>query len=104
MTTPPTNFYGQYYKAELMKKFSLSSACFFLSLVALPLGLMRLKYGKLAGFAISLLIAVSFWYMLFFAQLAIFDITSSPYLLIFSPNLVIGFLAFILYLLMRKAR
>ena len=65
---------------------------------------MRLKYGKLAGFAISLLIAVSFWYMLFFAQLAIFDITSSPYLLIFSPNLVIGFLAFILYLLMRKAR
>lgn len=100
----PTNFYGQYYKAELMKKFSLSSACFFLSLVALPLGLMKLKYGKLAGFAISLLIAVSFWYMLFFAQMEIFNITSSPYLLIFSPNLVIGALAFALYLYMRKAR
>lgn len=101
---PPMDFYAQYYKAELTKKIALSLACFFLTLVALPLGLLRLKYGKLTGFAISLLIAVAYWYMLFFAQLEIFDISSPPYLLIFGPNLVVGAMGILLLMIMRKAR
>lgn len=101
---PPMDFYAQYYKAELTKKIALSLACFFLTLVALPLGLLRLKYGKLTGFAISLLIAVAYWYMLFFAQLEIFDISSPPYLLIFGPNLVVGAMGILLLTIMRKAR
>lgn len=100
----PVNFTGQYYKAELTKKLALSSACFFLALVALPLSNIKVKHGKLTGFAISLIVAVAYWYMLFGAQLMIFDITSSPYLLILSPNLVLFAIAIIALFYFRRAR
>lgn len=100
----PINFYGQYYKAELAKKFVLSLSCFFLTLITLPLSNMKVKYGKLTGFAISLLVAVAFWYMLFGVQLEIFSIKSSPYLLIALPDLIIGAIAAILLVYFRKAR
>ena len=99
----PTSFYGQYYKAELMKKFVLSAACMVMAFVTLPLSLFRIKHGKLTGFAISLLIAVAFWYMLFAAQLGIFEISSSPYLLIAMPDIVIFLLSAILLWKFRKA-
>ncbi len=100
----PVNFTGQYYKAELTKKFALSSACFFLTLITLPLSNIKVKHGKLTGFALSLIVAVAYWYMLFAAQLLIFDITMPPYLLIFAPNLVIFTLAIFALVYFRKAR
>ncbi len=100
----PVNFYGQYYKAELTKKFVLSVACFFLTLVSLPLSNVRVKHGKLTGFAISLLLAVAFWYMLFGAQLFIFDISFSPYILMMAPDLIMLSLALVLFFIYRKAR
>ena len=101
---PPINFYSQYFKAELAKKFVLSAACFCLTMITLPLSMVRVKHGKLTGFAISLLIAVAYWYMLFGVQLEIFSISSSPYLLIAVPDLVILFAAFLLILRFRRAR
>lgn len=101
---PPMNFYSQYFKAELAKKFVLSAACFCLTMITLPLSMVRVKHGKLTGFAISLLIAVAYWYMLFGVQLEIFSISSSPYLLIAVPDLVILFAAFLLILRFRRAR
>ena len=104
MTALPIDFYAQYYKAELTKKYSLSLACFFLTLVALPLGTVKLKYGKLTGFAISLIIAVAYWYMMFFSQLEIFSISTGPYLLIFAPDIAVAILAVILMLIMGRTR
>ena len=104
LTEKPIDFYAQYYKAELTKKYSLSLACFFLTLVALPLGMIKVKYGKLTGFALSLIIAVSYWYLMFFSQLKIFDISSSPYLLILAPDLIIGALAFLFFITLRRVR
>ena len=101
---PPRNFYSQYYKAELTKKFVLSFACFSLTLITLPLSMVRVKHGKLTGFAISLLIAVAYWYMLFGVQLQIFNISSSPYLLISLPDIVIIAIALLLLMRFRKAR
>lgn len=101
---PPIDFYAQYYKAELTKKYSLSLACFFLTLVALPLGTLKLKYGKLTGFAISLIIAVAYWYMMFFAQLEIFNIKSPPYLLIFLPDIAVALIAVVFKLTIRGGR
>lgn len=101
---PPIDFYAQYYKAELTKKYSLSLACFFLTLVALPLGTLKLKYGKLTGFAVSLIIAVAYWYMMFFAQLEIFNIKSPPYLLIFLPDIAVALIAVFLKLTIRGGR
>ena len=101
---PPIDFYAQYYKAELTKKYSLSLACFFLTLVALPLGTLKLKYGKLTGFSVSLIIAVAYWYMMFFAQLEIFNIKSPPYLLIFLPDIAVALIAVFFKLTIRGGR
>lgn len=99
----PINFTGQYYKAELTKKFALSAACLFLTLITLPLSNIKVKHGKLTGFAISLLVAVAYWYMLFGAQLMIFDITIPPYLLIMAPDLIIFTFALFFLFHFRKA-
>ncbi len=100
----PVNFFSQYYKAELAKKFVLSAACFCLTLVTLPLSMVRVKHGKLTGFAISLLIAVAYWYMLFGVQLQIFSISTDPYLLIALPDIIIAAIAVMLIMRYRKAR
>ena len=100
----PLNFYAQYYKAELAKKFVLSLSCFFLTLITLSLSNIRVKHGKLTGFAISLLIAVAFWYMLFGVQLEIFSISQSPYFLIALPDIVLGIIGTAALLYYRKAR
>ena len=100
----PRSFYSQYFKAELTKKFVLSAACFCLTLITFPLSMFRVKHGKLTGFAISLLIAVAYWYMLFGVQLRIFSISSSPYLLIAIPDIIILIAALLLMLRFRKAR
>ena len=101
---PPRNTYSQYYKAELAKKFVLSAACFCLTLITLPLSMVRVKHGKLTGFAISLLIAVAYWYMIFAVQLRIFAIHSEPYLLMALPDLAILAAALLLMIRFRRAR
>ncbi|MBO5770005.1 MAG: LptF/LptG family permease [Spirochaetales bacterium] len=100
----PVNFYGQYYKAELTKKFALSAACLIFTLITLPLSNIKVRYGKLTGFAISLIVAVAYWYMLFAVQLFIFDIKSGPYLLISLPDILLFIVAIILLRHFRKAR
>ena len=101
---PPLNSYSQYYKAELAKKFVLSAACFCLTLITLPLSMVRVKHGKLTGFAISLLIAVAYWYMIFGVQLRIFSIHTAPYLLMALPDIAILAAALLLMLRFRRAR
>ncbi len=100
----PVNYYGQYYKSVLAKKFALSLACFAFTLLTLPLSNVRVKHGKLTGFAISILIAVLYWYMLFASQLLIFDISFDPYIIIFAPDLLIILLALILIYIKRKGQ
>ena len=70
----------------------------------LPLSNVRVKHGKLTGFAVAIVVAVAYWYMLFGAQLMIFNITTSPYLLILAPDILITLIAFILLFIYRKAR
>jgi len=97
-TDRPIDFYLQYYRAELNKKFALSAACFFLVFMTFPLSYIKFKHGKLLGFAISMLVAVFYWYMLFFAQLKIFSSALNPAFLMWAPNIII----FVLSLLMIK--
>ena len=56
----PVNFYGQYYKSELTKKIALSIACTVLTLITLPLSNVRVRHGKLTGFAVAIVVAVSY--------------------------------------------
>lgn len=84
----PINFYYQYYRAELHKKLALSTACFMLVFLTFSLSFFHVKHGRLIGFGLSMLFSVSYWYMLFFAQMQIFQLGINPALLIWSPNLV----------------
>ena len=78
----PIGFYYQYYTAEWHKKYVLSFACLCLTIVTFPLSFIKIRYGRLFGFGLSLLVAVAYWYILFFSQLKIFDVTfSSAYLM-----------------------
>lgn len=101
-SSEPFDFYAQYYKAELTKKFALSLACFILTFISFPLAKTRMRYGRLTGFALSLLVAVLYWYLLFFVQLKIFEINITSYLLMMIPNIVIAFLALLLNILRRN--
>ncbi|WP_281047971.1 LptF/LptG family permease [Sphaerochaeta globosa] len=87
----PINFYYQYYRAELHKKYALSAACFMLVFLTFSLSFFRVKHGRLIGFGLSMLVAVVYWYLLFFAQMQIFSLSISPALLIWSPNLLMFF-------------
>lgn len=85
----PINFYYQYYRAELHKKFALSAACFFLVFIAFPISFFKVKHGRLIGFGLSMFVACLYWFMLFFAQLKIFDISCTPAVLIWAPDAII---------------
>lgn len=92
-TEEPVHFYYQYYSAEFNKKFALSLACLCLTVVTLPLSLVKIRYGRLVGFGLSLLIAVAYWYLLFASQLRIFDFSFNAGFLMYLPDavmLVIG--------------
>jgi len=83
------NFYYQYYRAELHKKYALSAACFMLVFLTFSLSFYKVKHGRLIGFGLSMLIAVLYWYMLFFAQMKIFSTVINPGFLIWTPNFIL---------------
>lgn len=103
MKDRPLNYYGRYYESELTKKIALSLACFFFTLLTLPLSSIRVKHGKLTGFAIALLIAVVYWYMLFGVQLVIFDITLPTPLIIMLPDILVALISILLLYKNRKS-
>ena len=96
----PVNFYLQYYRAELNKKRALSMACFFLVFMTFPLSFIRFKHGKFVGFGVSMLVAVSYWYLLFFCQLQIFSTALNPAFLLWLPDMVL----FVVGILLIKLR
>lgn len=84
----PVQFYYQYYSAEFNKKFALSLGCLALTVMTLPLSLIKIRHGRLVGFGLSLLIAVSYWYILFVSQLKIFDYSFNAGFLMYIPDAV----------------
>lgn len=91
----PRNFYYQYYRAELAKKYALSSACTILVLITFSLSHFRLKHGRLIGFGLSMLASVSYWYILFFSQMQIFTTQFAVEVWIWLANIILGSLGII---------
>ncbi|MGE4453194.1 MAG: LptF/LptG family permease [Sphaerochaeta sp.] len=98
----PINFYYQYYRAELHKKFALSAACFMLVFLTFSLSFFRVKHGRLIGFGLSMLVAVLYWYLLFFSQMQIFKIPYNPGYLMWTPNLLMFFSGILVLLHVRR--
>ena len=90
------DFYLQYYRAELYKKMALSAACFFLILITIPLSFLKFKHGRLVGFALSMFVAVLYWYLLFIAQIKTFQYPLNPIFLMWLPNIIIILISSIL--------
>ncbi|NLZ68832.1 MAG: LptF/LptG family permease [Spirochaetales bacterium] len=100
----PINFFFQYYVAELNKKFALSLSCLALILVSLSLATFKIKYGRLFGFGIALLLAVCYWYMLFTSQLFVFKVNFYSGLLMWIPNAFMVLLGTLMLYFTRKRR
>ena len=99
---PPINFYYQYYRAELAKKYALSAACTLLVLLTFSLSIFRVKHGRLVGFGLSMLASVLYWYILFFSQMQIFDRTFGAELWIWLANIVMTAAGLLALLLVRR--
>ena len=99
----PINFYLQYYTAELHKKYALSAACTMLLFLTFILTRVRVRHGKLIGFGVSMLTAVAYWYLLFFAQMQIFTYPISAAIFIWAPNFILGGIGVMLLLMMRRS-
>ncbi len=78
------------------KKYALSTACTILLFLTFVLAHLRLRHGKLIGFGLSMITAVIYWYLLFFAQLQIFTYPISAALFIWAPNIILGTLGILL--------
>lgn len=98
----PINFYYQYYRAELNKKYALSAACCMLVFLTFSLSFFRVKHGRLIGFGLSMLVAVLYWYMLFFAQMRIFSVAFNPAFLIWAPNVLLFSVGLLLLFFTRR--
>lgn len=101
--TPPVNFYLQYYRAELHKKFALSASALILTLISFPLSFVNIRHGRLFGFGLSLLVAALYWAMLFVAQTQIIRTSIHPLFLMWAPNFIIITISTLLILRLRQS-
>lgn len=99
----PIQFYFQYYSAEYNKKFALALGCLALTFVTFPLSMVRIRHGRLVGFGLSLLIAVLYWYILFFSQLQIFNFSFNAGFLMYVPDASMFLIGLVLLFLMRRS-
>ena len=99
----PYSSFAQYYKAEHTKKLALSFAPIALCIVSLAFGFVKLKYGRLFGFGISLIISSLYWYILFFSQLQIFNYNIHPFYFIWLANFTMCLIGFLMILVKRRS-
>ena len=79
----------QIYLVEYYKKFSLPFACLAFVLFAFPVGMFTKRSGRSVGFGIGLLVAVTYWGLLFAGQTFGIQNDSSALLAMWMPDLVI---------------
>jgi Predicted permeases len=96
------DFFYQYYSAELNKKFALCLSSICLIMVSLSIATFKIKYGRLFGFGIGLILAVAYWYALFASQLLVFKVTFNAGVLLWLPNIAMSLLGLLLLFCTRK--
>lgn len=73
---------------ELNKRFSASMACLAFALIAVPLGITAHRKETSAGFAISLIVAFTYFFFIIMADTFRSNATAMPSLLIWIPNIL----------------
>ncbi|MCR4676523.1 MAG: LptF/LptG family permease [Sphaerochaetaceae bacterium] len=92
----PFNFTYQYYLSELNKKFALSMACTFLVFIAFPISFFKVKYGRLTGFGLSIFVAATYWFYLYYMHTRAIVSTLNPALFLWNPNMIVFFVGLVL--------
>ncbi len=98
----PVNFNYQYYLSELNKKFALSLACTFLVFMAFPISFFKIKYGRLTGFGLSVLVASFYWFFLYFMHTRAIMSFLNPAFFLWTPNLLVLVCGLLLLWRLRK--
>jgi lipopolysaccharide export system permease protein len=96
------SFYYQYYRSELQKKIALSLACTFLVFIAFPISFFRVRNGRLLGFAMSMFVAVGYWFFIYYMHVRAIQSALHPAVFMWLPNLVVFSLG--LFLLWRTRK
>jgi LPS export ABC transporter permease LptG/LPS export ABC transporter permease LptF len=77
-------------EVEVWTRLALPLACLLLAVLALPLGLRRVRSGKGAGFALSLVVILVYWAFFTFGRNQAVAGRVAPWLGTWSANIVIG--------------
>lgn len=90
-------------RTELHKRYSLSLACLAFCLIGVPLGVTAQRRETSVGFALSMVIAVTYFLFIVVAEVFHEDPAAHPHLLVWLPNIVfIPLGLFLFYRLSRK--
>lgn len=87
---------------EVNQRFSFSLACLTLGLVAIPLGVVAQRKETSVGFALSLMVAVGYFFLITLVKVLRVKPAYHPELLVWAPNAI--FLALGIWLFVRMAR
>ena len=90
------------YQVEVSKRFSLSLAALSFALIAVPLGITAHRKETSVGFALSLVIAFGYFFLIIIADTFHENAHAMPVLLVWLPNLL--FTGFGIWLFTRLAR
>lgn len=97
-----SDFFYQYYRSELWKKIALSIACTCLVVIAFPISFVKLKYGKLFGFGLSMLVACLYWFFIYFMHSKAIYSSVNPFIFLHLPNFTVLVIGLILLVRMQK--
>lgn len=96
------SFYYQYYRSELQKKIVLSVACTILVFVAFPISFFKIRYGRLIGFGVSMLVACFYWFYLYFMHTRAIMTALNPAWFMWMPNITFLLAGVVLLFKLRK--
>ena len=96
------SFYYQYYRSEYQKKIALSLACTFLVFIAFPISFFRVKNGRMIGFGLSMLVAVFYWFFIYYMHVRAIQSALHPAVFMWLPNAVVFIAGIVLLWRTRK--
>ncbi len=80
------SFYYRYYRSEYQKKIALSLACTFLVFIAFPISFFRVRNGRMIGFGLSMLVAVFYWFFIYYMHVIAISGSLHPAFYLWAPN------------------
>lgn len=89
---------------EIHKKFALPAACLVFGLLGLPLGIVNRRGGRAAGFAVSVAIVLGYYVLYAAGEARAIEGTTSPFLAMWLPNLLLLGLALLALARVRRDR